>query len=566
MLKIPEVCLNVTREFVMKFITQYFLFVYFLLSSAAHAMEEWKPINICGYDGDENNSITVPAEYIQYSKTLMNFQEDFHNFDNSTSMFFDDYSNDILNHVVACLKIIHEYEPDINNINNTNVLASYLDNLNAKECCMLMCAANFLDIHYLLPACAQRWGITVMEAYENDPRQLDVIQYNNKLPLELKRLCAQQSPYFFDIVQWVCNQQPVNAKTLYNNTAQVMSLAFSRDNNYIAIGSFDIEIWDITSGNCFKKLIRNKSNPNKIISLAFSLDGKYLAASSYESVIEIWDIESGICITTFEEKIDAPSSLVFSPNGKYLLCDGCNNNVIHIFDVTLGKRLNILTNHTGSVSAFLTLTFSPDGNYMASGSYDKTIKIWDVTSNFECIKTLKGHTKAIDKLIYSPDGKYIASSSYDNTIRIWCALSGKCVKTRSLCTQHTTCHHEVLFGPDSKNIIFLSLCDTTITIWDVMLDKDIKFFLNEATLRTPVIFSPDGNYIVSDSWDKAIKNFNLSNFWNLYKDSKNITIEQLYLLTVIKKQQSVPWSGDKDLSEIYQKLAPKIILALEQGK
>ena len=64
------------------------------------------------------------------------------------------------------------------------------------------------------------------------------------------------------------------------------------------------------------------------------------------------------------------------------------------------------------------VAFSPCGGYIASGSCDTTIKLWDVSTK-ECIHTFEGHKDFINSIAFSPCGKYIASSSDDNTIKLW---------------------------------------------------------------------------------------------------------------------------------------------------
>ncbi len=77
--------------------------------------------------------------------------------------------------------------------------------------------------------------------------------------------------------------------------------------------------------------------------------------------------------------------------------------------------LRTLTGHTGGV---LSVTYSPDGKKLASGSADGTVRIWDVGRG-ECERTLTGHTSYVYSVTYSPDGKKLASGSYDGTVRIW---------------------------------------------------------------------------------------------------------------------------------------------------
>jgi WD40 repeat protein len=72
----------------------------------------------------------------------------------------------------------------------------------------------------------------------------------------------------------------------------------------------------------------------------------------------------------------------------------------------------------GHKDSILSVTFSPDGKYLASGSRDKTIKLWSLESQQE-ITTLQGHNGSIYSVAFSPDGKYLASGSGDKTVKLW---------------------------------------------------------------------------------------------------------------------------------------------------
>lgn len=84
---------------------------------------------------------------------------------------------------------------------------------------------------------------------------------------------------------------------------------------------------------------------------------------------------------------------------------------------------NILEGHTDSVYS---IRYSPDGKTLASGSLDKTVRIWDIKSG-ECLHVLKGHSDAVHYVCYSPDGKTLSSSSADKTVILWDINNDKCV-------------------------------------------------------------------------------------------------------------------------------------------
>jgi WD40 repeat protein len=80
--------------------------------------------------------------------------------------------------------------------------------------------------------------------------------------------------------------------------------------------------------------------------------------------------------------------------------------------------------------------FSADGKQVASGSWDKTVKIWE-TSTGTCVSTLTGHSYSVTSVAWNNDGSKLASSSNDETIKIWAVSSAGIFECRSTLRGHS---------------------------------------------------------------------------------------------------------------------------------
>jgi WD40 repeat protein len=132
-------------------------------------------------------------------------------------------------------------------------------------------------------------------------------------------------------------------------------------------------------------------------------------------------MQSGKAVLTIEA--DGVNSIALSPDGKWL-ATGSYDKTAKIWDTKSGKIAMIFAGHQEPI---LSVAFSPDGKWLATGSRDKTAKIWDMQSG-KIAFTLEGHQRDVSCVAISPDSKWLATGSVDGTVKIWELTAQGCLR------------------------------------------------------------------------------------------------------------------------------------------
>ncbi len=323
------------------------------------------------------------------------------------------------------------------------------------------------------------------------------------------------------------------------------SIDFSRDSKTLAIVSYDgtIWLWNTHTGEQLKiikwdtklkyvqyspdgktyacydddgtmllfnaktgELLRTLKMPGhrqSVMDFRYSPDGRTLAVSSgYE--IYFWDVPTGELQKTITGYADVVSTVIYSPNEETLVS---LDDILRIWDLGTQKLLKTLSLE----SSIRRIAYSPDGETLACGTYDKTIVLWNV-SEWKKRSVLEGHTNGISSVVFSPDGQVLASGSWNGRIRLWNPHTGEHLKTFK---KHASSVSTVLFSPNGQ-ILASTEDDTTIRFWNVATGELLRTIETETNDVYSIDFSPDSTTLVTADDTGQIK------FWDVTTGKQKI--------------------------------------------
>lgn len=292
----------------------------------------------------------------------------------------------------------------------------------------------------------------------------------------------------------------------------VKALAWSGDGKLIAsTAGNEIHLWDPATGKLTTAL---KGHEKLVTALAFAPDSASLASGSEDTSVRVWNVGQGAETANLNADFDKKSKaqindVAFSPNGK-LVAAVNGNGLLQVWNPSLEKSKRLVSGWDAHPSSTAyQVAFGKDTSVIFSSGSDSRAKQWiGLGPNGENLPghprptPIEGHNGYVTALAATPDGKFLATGSTDKTVRLW-DLTGPSPRLARVYQGHTEEVTSLAFSPDGQTLASGST-DQSIRLWTVALSDEHRNYPEHTGYVWTAAFSPDGKLFADAGADRVI--------------------------------------------------------------
>ena len=242
-----------------------------------------------------------------------------------------------------------------------------------------------------------------------------------------------------------------------------------------------------------------------VTAVAYSPDGQWLAAG-IRGVVHLIDPATGAVLADLPGQTQRVTAVAVSKAGKLAVASGepGKSGIVRVYTIADPKALPAkpveIAAHKDAIYA---LAFSPDGATLATGSYDRTVKLWTLKDTTQPTFTLTDHSDSVYAVAFHPNGKLLATGAADRAVKVWDTATGKRLYTLGDSTDWV---YAVAWSPDGKTLAAAGV-DKSIRTWKADADGGEltrAAFAHQAAVAK-LLFTADSKTLFSVGEDKVIK-------------------------------------------------------------
>lgn len=345
-----------------------------------------------------------------------------------------------------------------------------------------------------------------------------------------------------------------------NHTGPVRQVAVSPDGSMFATASYDDTaiVWDAKTQMPRYELKDHHDDVNSVI---FSRDGQWIATGGDEGLLRIWDVATGQLV----HQLPAPSpvtaevnrhpggsiGIAHSPNGDQFITFSDEDPIAYVWSIGEAQPVGSLVGHReGILDAIWSLdggqvvtasrdgtaqvwnaqngqlivalphddtvassaVYSPDGGMIITGAWDRKIRMWNASS-YELVREFFAHSHDITSIAPSPDGATLAVAAETGDIWLW-SMAGQ---PTSVLRGHTDWVRSIVWSQDGNRLVSGS-DDDSIRLWDTSSFAPVGFFRGHEDWVRKIAISPDGSLLASASDDRTVR------IWDLRQGSAAVQL------------------------------------------